>query len=573
MGNGFIIFFFGHVFASEDACRDLCEYDGPYSCTEGSWSHNGVCFGYFLSDNGYVYSTGANQSIRSSSGTPVKASDAAKILELKRSDVSGDDPDTSRGRCLMIINRIGDMISRLPWDPKARRHLLGLVVRLVTVPENPLEPLEIWERIKGQLFLQQIAMLSPESAAYGLHVKTAILLATHMPNVVVGSEYLFAIQTGLSKFCSLHGIFIRRLLTEFHEGQWKERPLFGHIETYIKYVWAENISLFCPKVMFSTEVRHLAFLERIFSHNKSVDGNLLALFLAGIRPSFAFNDSFEELIKQPVRALVGCSPLVFFHGERESGYGKWFKHVAEGVFSQRGGYFVRNADTGSMHISPFGVNIERFELRYRAIGRFMAMSVIHQVPIGKADLPPWFFSLLLDEKITAADIEYDEQILFNSFRDSSEVSEVDLVNDEERKQFDSLKAGFKDLIPTHVSDKRITGCDLYSIITGGPISVDVEDMIKNIIFQSPFGNETQIDWMKNMIRMMNQDTLRRFIKFVTGKWQIPRAGFEKHKITIKIYGKESMIAILDSRTLSLPLESSESALREMILSALPRGSC
>ena len=82
-----------------DPCSRLCQIDGPSICTDGSYNKNGVCHRYlFRGDpalNDYCYHTKERAATCPSSGKPVKAIDAERLLRLREEANISPTPTTT----------------------------------------------------------------------------------------------------------------------------------------------------------------------------------------------------------------------------------------------------------------------------------------------------------------------------------------------------------------------------------------------------------------------------------------------------------------------------------------------
>lgn len=252
----------------------------------------------------------------------------------------------------------------------------------------------------------------------------------------------------------------------------------------------------------------------------------------------------------------------------EMGHGQgltrqWYDEVARGFV---GSVLESNmGDSRYIMISPLAAAIEPNNLQYfRALGRFMAFSLIHQRPVG-LNFPKFFYQRFLDGKVELDDIRHDEKVLHRfltplkqaspevlasygvAIPDSGFEENVDehnrddqirgrlerLIPIETMAQFNATRAGFNDLLPIETilgslasptsSTNAFTASDLALFVYGEP-EMDLDDMEANTVMPFDFP-VTLRNMLFNVLRGFPDETRRRFLAWVTGSSQSPFGGF------------------------------------------------
>jgi hypothetical protein len=90
--------------------------------------------------------------------------------------------------------------------------------------------------------------------------------------------------------------------------------------------------------------------------------------------------------------------------------------------------------------------------------------------------------------------------------------------------FDSIRAGFEEVIPLGLMTGIVNAEDFRSIVFGNPV-ISVDDLIANVNLIGFRLDSPQIIWLFNLLRTFSQDDMKSFLRFVTSSTQLPIGGF------------------------------------------------
>ena len=505
------------------------------------------------------------------------------------------------------LNILANRFCRLQTDGAIRHYIMSDIFRAMSEPnifksQGPNGAIEMWERIRGHVFLYHVDHLT-QSSSFDSLLMASIALATNFPNV--GDEAKFSAESGFASFCTKHDAAMRAMIDKNHKANWQKRPKYqsGHVGVNGSS-FARNLPLYCPNVLNNPILAQIGILQKLYSH-------YMARFLkTGYRTitievnrKEAFDESSDILLKSSIEALYGGISSARFKNEEAYGSGvvrDWFTEVCRQIFNPDYGLFTFDEESGTSRISEMSIHQDGYQYLYRAIGRFIALSLVHENPIG-VKLPIWFFCYILGDSVRLEDISEDESALHNSLKqmlaaphDQLELYEMDINGKtyiptrENRKgivakrlaalmpvtvrvQFEAVRAGFNDLVPISLIQRMVSGSDLRAIINGDP-TIDVEEMIRHISITGGTRDSAQVQWMVALLRSLDQEKLRMFFRFTTGSSQVPVGGFGNlpRKIQISLGGSPDRLptAATCFYLFRLPLYQTEQGLREKVLMAL-----
>jgi E3 ubiquitin-protein ligase HUWE1 len=165
-----------------------------------------------------------------------------------------------------------------------------------------------------------------------------------------------------------------------------------------------------------------------------------------------------------------------------------------------------------------------------------------------------FFARMLGQQLTLDDIRADEPMLYRTYgyvltADEEELEDMPLgingvvhdVTGANREalvsrainslipqavdiHFDSIRAGFEEVIPLALMNGIVNAEDFRSIVFGNPV-ISVDDLIANVNLVGFRPDSLQIIWLWNLLRTFSQDEMKSFLRFVTSSTQLPIGGF------------------------------------------------
>lgn len=278
------------------------------------------------------------------------------------------------------------------------------------------------------------------------------------------------------------------------------------------------------------------------------------------------DDAFEHFAGMystvdAARAIRGISRVAFV-GEPAVGPGvvvDWIGAVS-GQFAriEAGLFFNGQEKPHYLRINPAGRSSRNWENSYRSVGRMLALSLIHEVPLG-IDLPLHLYAKLLGERLTEEQVGTLEPNLISSFNQIRRMSDEELpyvpitingvAHDVTREnmevlfsrkidslidhtmidQYRMLAEGFYAMIPEGYLRGIVDAQSLKEIILGETI-VDVDDMMAHVEYDPHGGagwnsEHPTMQWFWRIVHEMDNEQRRRLLKFITGASTVPAGGF------------------------------------------------
>ena len=589
MRLGFILVSGSLAAAPRDACTELCDRDGPAVCTRGSWTKgNGMCYGYvFRGDptlRNYCYHTTATADTCPGSGRPVRPSDAARLIGAGGTTTT---PEVGLGTFLTSF-------ARDRWEEICpRMDQVDHLVAIATSPANVALGAELyWARAGGQQLLTIIG--APISCRIELLIHLGSLIA-HIPGAVPAG---FGSSSGLALFCRMHAQELRTLI---RPGTVSDAVLVG-------------IGRFCRRI-FETPRHEPLRREMAIEGGRISTAAALARgsLRAGLpRPRLTLNrtETFTGSISYltgDVALLHSFLPYISFLGEPEAdqpGLGReWFSLLGVQIFASpstdpNGGLFLQRPGSEFLELDLERPLNEETAPYYRAVGRYLALSVAHNQAVG-APLSRSFFRRLFDQAVTLTDIERDDPNLHAGLIQAESWDEATLrgvigLDDDEPcptpaefiaeslREFvpsaadpyiAEIRRGFNDMLPLtrvmSVADLE----DLRELIYGSP-EISVEDLAAHTRYSGvPFHDDSpQIEWLWDWLRRSSNEVRRGFLRFVTGSRTLPMEGMAGLRSPIIVRGPRGAgfepHAHTSSFILELPVYNSAAELEESMNAAV-----
>ena len=417
-----------------------------------------------------------------------------------------------------------------------------------------------WSEIGGDFLIGLAAGTSRQSCAAGFNARNAcfalVLLASRLsPEFVAGHEGLTrfiaqtidglrdlllhsapdAIQAGRSSYTSpVISCFARRWIEVFPQVFQIDEGFTGTQAARLKAVVVRH------------RINYYSSTQPGFGTHQAISPH--------VNRQSAFSESAQFLVADPNRIRRGVSGA---HFEGESGVGPgvrrdWFTSVADQLYAGDFGLFERTE--AYTRISEYSNLDENFRYYFRAIGRFMALSIIEGVPVG-VYFPAMFYKRLIGQEVVLDDIRVDEPVYYRSFNmilgytadeieyvcapieHSGSTEDVSVENREEQiraalqniaingkvEQFEALREGFMSAIPAEIF-AGVTPTEIGSFVFGDS-NISVDDLEAHITFSGYSRESPQIRNLFAVLREYSQEDLRKFLRFVTSNTQLPIGGF------------------------------------------------
>ena len=260
----------------------------------------------------------------------------------------------------------------------------------------------------------------------------------------------------------------------------------------------------------------------------------------------------------PARQLLKGIRRVRLTGEPAVGPGvllDWFSAVSRQFGDQdRGLFYLGDTEPHYFRINPNGRSVPNWQDAYRTVGRMMALSLIHEVPLG-VDLPLSYYARLLGEELTEEQVSTFEPNIIASFnlmrtwtdgqlafvpmeimgeehvlttrnREFLFRQKIDnLIDESVIDQFRMIAEGFTEMIPEG-SFRGIAKADNMKHIILGETVVDVDDMMAHAVYENGWdANHQIVQWLWEIIQAMTREERRKLLRFITGTSTVPVGGF------------------------------------------------
>lgn len=611
--------------AATDPCEQLCMRDGLEACAHGSWGMGGVCYGYRLRSDGSSCYHGHRFEEACPFNLPgltVEEAEAILSRDMPREPVSfirhvtnmfHPQPVGLFDAFASIRNRIlgprrGQIrlssirtLARQVLVQANRRNLALLTQAIARQLSNTLDSRtaeEWWQGLDGGVILAVARRYS--------FVDLVILLQTNL-NVEPGRELEFAAYSGFTGFCiDFEQAIVRRLLALSRSNAWRSRPSSGGESWRFGYLingwFSGNLPKFCPELFEkNAELRMFAFRQRLYVHGLAITSPLGLDQTNIITPrQFPFFKMFPLLLG-PVARLYARIGAVVFSGEDGRGVGltlEWFSEMAKVSFGHPELFRLRD-DSDVYEIHPHGVREPAFEYYYRAVGRFLGLSIVQEVAIG-VKLPVPLFLKFFGQRVMLEDIKDDDPALYKSLKqmskmDASELesvakdftseywwistdkvdelidAKINAVDPAIALQLQALRTGFTEVIPPHILDK-VSARDLRDLILG-VTDIDPDELILHMQIEGSELDSPQIVWLFDFLRTCSNEDRRNFLNFVTGSRQLPLGGFVELRSPISVIKSQASIDSLPTaricfNILVLPMYPDEATLQAKLLTAI-----
>ena len=473
------------------------------------------------------------------------------------------------------------------------------VYRFLAARRNAnLSPRTEWESINGPLLL---ATASRSSALAHALAQPILRIALNL-NVSAGEEARFASAIGLEAFCDNFAEVIRGAILPYTIAQ--PQQYVGQDNEFLA-----QLPLYCPNIVDSPVIarivlNHLARRRRAVASLRS-NGNQAILSVSRLN---AFGDALSVLTGD-ANVLAAGIWQARFEGEAATGQGvirDWFVEAARQMFDPAYGLFeIRTEEPPHFaRISPLGIYQDDWQRWYRGVGRFLALSLLQERPIG-VSFPLSFYASLLGQELELEDIEEEEPVLSRSLSLILEMSDEDLANGEFElvspdangqlvtvtpdnreglvyaavnglmdaevaEQMAAIRQGFDELFPIAEVSRLVTADDVRAAIVGSP-EIDVDDLMEHVALERYRRTDPQIHWLHETLRNFDQEDRQRFLRFVTSTAQVPIGGFQFFpRISIDATGQTHGLptASTGGYQLHLPRYSSAAELEHALTTAI-----
>ena len=313
----------------------------------------------------------------------------------------------------------------------------------------------------------------------------------------------------------------------------------------------------------------------------------------------------------PIKPLTYEGIGVTFEGEPGYGIGmtkEWIGELTRQFFSPDSGFFeLSDAAPFYYKISATGLKKPRAREIYKAAGRFLALSLLRNHPLG-VNLPVMFFAKLLDQELTLNEVAEEEDQLVKSLRfilnlpaeDLKDypitIDGVDVVPTMENREklvvkkvnslitpdvvpsFNLIKQGFNEVFPTARMGAVLRAVEVKALILGNP-DIDMSDLLAHADIQ--ISDEGQRSMFRNVLMGFTEEERRKFLRFATNLSQTPVGGFAQIQPRMTFYGghREISEAIQDkmprvflcTHSMILPDYDNEEEMRNILTLAMDAG--
>ncbi|XP_066029047.1 LOW QUALITY PROTEIN: uncharacterized protein [Pocillopora verrucosa] len=292
-----------------------------------------------------------------------------------------------------------------------------------------------------------------------------------------------------------------------------------------------------------------------------------------IRRDHILEDAYDQIMKEPARALHRNRLEIQFAGEEGLDYGgparEFFFLLSRQVFNPYYGLFEYSAnDTYTVQVSPVSQYVDNSHEWYRFCGRIIALVIIHQHLLDAFFTRP-FYKALLRSPCDLSDVEAMDSLFHQSmtwvmendisgaldlsFTVSEEifgqVTERELVPDGKNievtesnkheyveqmvrwrvergvaEQTESIVNGFNEVLDANLVN--LFDARELELVISGTADIDIEDWRKNTEYRSGYhGNHKVVKWFWKVVRSFDNEQRLRLLQFVTGTSSIPYEGF------------------------------------------------
>ena len=276
----------------------------------------------------------------------------------------------------------------------------------------------------------------------------------------------------------------------------------------------------------------------------------------------------------------------------------WLNEFAVSLMTNAEGDWLRARPDGLMELNVVAAADD--DLLFEAIGRFLATSLIFQVPIG-IRFPLHYYAALLGESVELHHLSVDEPELCQSLKFVLE-ADADVLNDlqlemewygetftataDNRESFVYLKmialtssnafvnfkVGFAGVLPWRSLTNLWTAKELRDAIAG-VVEVDVSDWQSAFTYEGYSPQSPQVVWFWEVVDGMEQSQRVGLLRFVAAYHNPPTGGFRQSGLAfivrrINLDDQHLPSSHTCSNTLDLPPYSGKEILKYKILQAI-----
>ena len=351
----------------------------------------------------------------------------------------------------------------------------------------------------------------------------------------------------------------------------------------------------CPNILSTPRLMRIAFAHRSLAIRVAVPYRVEQIFMQAYRSS-VWLESLPVLLGPSERLQRGIADFRF-SGERatdgRSVLWEWFSEMTRAMSDPSIGLFTPHGS----QIAVADKTSANWERKFLALGRFLALAVLHENPVGVA-LPITFFARLINQRLTLDDIREEDPELHSELSRLLTAPEAELENfrftiqgevfvptienrdrivdltvnalftEGVEDEFGAIRTGFNavfSLEPRHLFG---SAADWRAAIAG-IAPADVEDVLASLNFVDGYTcRSRQMQWLRTVLREYSCDQLQAFLRFVTGHSYNPNDIIPR--ITVGINGATGPLPTAFPRafTLHLPVYGSLHTLRSRLTSAI-----
>jgi hypothetical protein len=499
-----------------------------------------------------------------------------------------------------------DVWGVLEWDllhGDSHTVILERVELLEYVSRHPVvvseSAIESWRAMKGHLLVEyakRTVDIDCDDESLPFSFEGAVFAALYIAQELITGDVdrdAFLADSGISELCSLHGSKIKQFINEKHYYEWSSR--FGVAALVPVYSYLKHIERLCPELRDDLQMKAIAFAHKLYAfYTPDSDEPLFAPEVS----NFAAKESIIFLLR--------ANPLQMARGLRLKDRARrlrklelWFTRMARFFSDPRNGLLSPPTNEGMMWITPRDATDRARLMVYEALGKFLALSVIENIPVGIRFPGMLWTRLIGNRQLELADIK-DELPLHYAFLSGIMEAKTDeelsalielnrahlkgelptMANRNEfvknglraippatRPQFLALQKGFLSSFPPGLLD-IFSGPELRDLVSGAR-NIQVEDVITHLDVAEDQQHLVQIRWLYNVLRSFSQVQLRAFIEALTGSPQIPIQGMAGFPTQISVFLLENPRVPPGihqiSSSLVLPRSESEEALRAELM--------
>lgn len=546
------------IAGSTDPCNDLCDFDGPDVCTHGSTADfdvmgHEICTGYYYIGNPeraeYAYSADA-----ALSPMPVPVADVPRLIALSEAP-------SILHRMVEQTMTTRELAEHLSSLENVSMEQVGLLVQalereLHTVNDSR-DAIEWWVLLGGPAIRRLSVDLNRRNMQF---VRPLVMIATNL-NVAVGEEVEFAQETGFFEFCSEFGPRVQKFLSvimrKYHSSQRLENEAAGRLQLEDILWTSRNLYKYCPFLFDDLTMKSALIAQNFAAGALHGASPRYQYIMDDINPETAFTQVLSILNGSRVSLCNGLGPITIrgetvdnnTHGSQRM----WAVYAAReiaasGLFIKKNNLMLVNPQAGDL--------VSDCESKFHAVGRFLAISLIMQLPVA-INLPVAVYAAMLGEKLSVHDMVIDEPELHALLTDvvlarSDEelqgftidiIGEATEVTMENRQDLVERKLGSL-IDPAAEPFLRIMGQGFLSLIPAATLAelpmIDLQD-IRALVFGSSLfrvddfmahaqllgydPSDPQIQWLAEALGEFSESDWRGLLYMTTGTTQTPHGGF------------------------------------------------